>query len=139
MCGPGEHRVPLDPRRQRNRTVNFRAGPLGRVDDLRGALIEHRVIVGFHPNANDFVRRSGHAYQLLGLSAIQTSNWLVPLFREHPVGHFLKFGETEILKPLGHAVNARRQEIQGTDSIPRFSAVCVGKCTDSLTQSFAAQ
>ena len=57
-CGLREHRVPLDPRRQRNRPVHFRVGPLGRIDDLRRALIEHRVIVGLHPDANDFPRGS---------------------------------------------------------------------------------
>ena len=59
-CGLDKHGVALDPRRQRNRAMHFRVGPLGRVDDLRRALVQHRVVVGFHPNANHLVRMTGH-------------------------------------------------------------------------------
>ena len=51
-----EHGVALDPRRKWDRSVNDRIGPLGRVDDFRRTLVENRVIVRFHPDANDFLR-----------------------------------------------------------------------------------
>ena len=34
-----QHRVPLDSRRQRDGTVNFRSCPLGRIDDIRSTLV----------------------------------------------------------------------------------------------------
>jgi hypothetical protein len=55
---PGEHGIPLDPGGQGNRPVNFGVGPLGRIDDLGGTLVQDRVIVGFHPNPNYFPRGS---------------------------------------------------------------------------------
>lgn len=55
-----EHRVAFDPRRKGNRPVHDRVRALGRVDDLRRTLIEHGVIVGFHPDANDFLRVTSH-------------------------------------------------------------------------------
>ena len=61
----GQDRVPFDPRRQRNRSVHFRIGPLGRVHDLLCTLIQDRVIVGFHPDANDFTSGTSHQYNLL--------------------------------------------------------------------------
>jgi hypothetical protein len=84
--------------------VHFRAGPLGRIDDLRGALIEDRVIVGFHPNANDFVRRSGHGEVLESVL----------------VGLFPKNGETAILKSLSGGVNGRDFEILGASDPTYF-------------------
>ena len=53
-------RVALDARRQRDRSVNHRAGPLRRIHDLRRALIEHGVIVRLHPNPNDFTCLTRH-------------------------------------------------------------------------------
>ena len=36
----GQHRIALDPRRQRNRPMHFAIGPFGGIDDLRRALIQ---------------------------------------------------------------------------------------------------
>jgi len=58
--GTGLHRVPLDAGRQGNRTVNHGVCPLGRVYDIHRALIQYRMIVGFHANANYFVCLAGH-------------------------------------------------------------------------------
>src|SRR6056297_137908 len=41
---PAQHRELLDLVRQRNRTAHLRTRPLGRVDDLRGACVQHPVI-----------------------------------------------------------------------------------------------
>ena len=47
---------------KRNRPVHFRVGPLGRIDDFRRALVQHRVVVGLHPDANNFVRMTSHCF-----------------------------------------------------------------------------
>ena len=52
--------------------MHFRVGPLGRIDDLRRALIEDRVIVGLHANANDFLRLTRHG-QLSSNGRVQTA------------------------------------------------------------------
>jgi hypothetical protein len=36
--------------------VNNRVRPLGRIDNLRRTLVQHRMVVGFHPNPNYFFR-----------------------------------------------------------------------------------
>ena len=69
-CGLGQNRVPLDARGQRNRPVHFRVGPLGRVDDFRRTLIEDRVVVGFHPDANDFLRMTRHKLLLTATKVV---------------------------------------------------------------------
>src|SRR6218665_1847909 len=47
-----ENGVPFNPSRERDRSMNNRTGPLGRVNDVGSRLIEHSMIVGFHPNSN---------------------------------------------------------------------------------------
>jgi hypothetical protein len=56
-----KHRVSLNARRQRNRPVNLGIGPLGGINDLRRALVQHRMVVGLHPDANHFVRMPSHS------------------------------------------------------------------------------
>jgi hypothetical protein len=34
---------------------DLRVGSLGGIDDLLSALVQHRVIVSFHPNSDDFM------------------------------------------------------------------------------------
>ena len=51
----GQHRVPLDARWQRNRTMDFGVSSLGSVHDVQSTLIENPVIISLHPNPNDFV------------------------------------------------------------------------------------
>ena len=51
-----KHRVAFDSGRQWNGSMHDRIGPLSRIDDLRRALIEHRMIVRFHTDANYFLR-----------------------------------------------------------------------------------
>src|SRR5262245_13480412 len=41
----------LDPGRKRNRSPHFRAGTLGRVDDLLGRRIENAMVEGFEPDS----------------------------------------------------------------------------------------
>jgi hypothetical protein len=63
------------------------------------------VIVSFHPNANDFVRRSGHGYRLVLVACdpFRASDRQSDL----PDGLFPKNWETAILRDLPHAVNGR--------------------------------
>src|SRR5580692_9430938 len=56
----GQHRIALDARGERDWPMYFTVGPLRSVDDFRRTLIEDRVIVGFHPDANDFLRMTRH-------------------------------------------------------------------------------
>jgi hypothetical protein len=58
----GLHRVSLDARRQGNWTVNHGVRPLGRVDYIHRTLIQDRMIVGFHANANYFICLTGHGH-----------------------------------------------------------------------------
>ena len=60
MCGLDKHRIAFNPRRQGDRAVDDRAGPLGRIDDVRRTLVQHGVIVGLHPDADNLVSLSGH-------------------------------------------------------------------------------
>src|SRR5262245_42787399 len=46
----------LDPRGQRNRTDDIRAGPLGRLDDLGRRLIEQPVVVGLEADPDPLLR-----------------------------------------------------------------------------------
>jgi hypothetical protein len=55
-----KHRVSLDARGQRNGAVNFGIGSLSGIDDFRRALIQHRMVVGLHPDSNHFVRMPSH-------------------------------------------------------------------------------
>src|SRR5205085_2110138 len=50
-----QHRVARNLRRQRNGSRHLRAGALGRVDDLRGRLIEDAVVVRFQTDADLFI------------------------------------------------------------------------------------
>ena len=52
--------IAFNPRRQGNWSVDDGTRPLGRIHDLHRTLIQDRVIVCFHPDANDFVALSGH-------------------------------------------------------------------------------
>src|SRR5260221_2224586 len=54
-----QHRVARNLRRQRNGACHLRAGTLGRVDDLRGRLIEDAVVVRFQTDADLFIHH-GH-------------------------------------------------------------------------------
>src|SRR5690606_3862630 len=47
----------LDLVRQRDRPAHLRAGPLGRVDDLRGAGVEHAVVEGLQPDPDVLARK----------------------------------------------------------------------------------
>jgi len=58
--GAGQNRVFFNPRWQRNRSVDFTVGPFDRFHNILRTLIEDRVIVGFHTDANDFVRPGRH-------------------------------------------------------------------------------
>ena len=40
--------------------MHLRICPLGRIDDLRRALIEHGVVVGLHADADNFLGGTGH-------------------------------------------------------------------------------
>jgi hypothetical protein len=50
----------FDTRRERNRAPNDRAGAFSGFNDLKRALIERGVIVGFHTNSDDGVVGSRH-------------------------------------------------------------------------------
>ena len=58
--GPGKDGISLDPRWQWDRAMHLRICPLGRIDDLRRALIEHGVVVGLHADADNFLGGTGH-------------------------------------------------------------------------------
>jgi len=53
-------RVSLDSRWQRNRAMHFAMRSFDSVNDFLGALIEHRMIVRLHADADNFVRSSRH-------------------------------------------------------------------------------
>ncbi len=55
-----QDRVSLDSRRQRNWTVNLAVRSLDRIHDLLSTDVEHRVVVCFHTNSNDFACARGH-------------------------------------------------------------------------------
>jgi hypothetical protein len=55
----GKHGVTLNPRGQRDRTMHFGVRPLSSIHNLHRTLVQNRVIVRFHPNANNF-SSSGH-------------------------------------------------------------------------------
>jgi len=55
---PRKNRVPLDASRQRDRPMHERISTLGRVYYLGSTLVQHRVVVGLHPNSYDFLRSS---------------------------------------------------------------------------------
>ncbi len=40
--------------------MNNRTGPFGRVHNLRSTLVEYRMIVSFHADADDFTLLSSH-------------------------------------------------------------------------------
>jgi hypothetical protein len=56
----GQDRVPLHARRQGNWAMDDRAGPLGRIHDLRRALVQDGVIVCLHPDTYKFARLASH-------------------------------------------------------------------------------
>jgi len=56
-----QHRVTLNPGRERNGTMDDRARPLGRIDDLRRRLVEYGMIVGFHADADPFLFFPSHS------------------------------------------------------------------------------
>ena len=56
-----QHRVTLNPGWKRYRTMNDRAGPLGRIDNFRRRLIEYGMIVGFHADADAFLFFPSHS------------------------------------------------------------------------------
>ena len=56
-----QHRVTLNPGRERNGTMDDRARPLGRIDNFRRRLIEHGMIVGFHTDADAFLFFPSHS------------------------------------------------------------------------------
>jgi hypothetical protein len=41
--------------------VNFGVGPLRGIDDLRRALVQHRMVVSLHPDSNYFVCVPSHS------------------------------------------------------------------------------
>src|SRR5215510_7420715 len=55
----------LDPRGQRNRTDDIRAGPLGRLDDLGRRLIEQPVVVGLEADPDPLLRHRRYASMLV--------------------------------------------------------------------------
>ena len=55
-----QNRVTFNPCWQGDWPPNVRACALGRIDDFRRRLVEHRVIVSFHPDANTLLTHSGH-------------------------------------------------------------------------------
>lgn len=57
-----ENGIAFNAGRQRNGTMHFRMGPLRRIDDVESTLIQDRVIVSFHPNANNFFRHVADPY-----------------------------------------------------------------------------
>src|SRR5262249_30483248 len=56
-----QHRVTLDPGRERDRTMNDGTRALGRIDNFRRRLVEDRMVVGFHTNADPFLLFTGHS------------------------------------------------------------------------------
>ena len=61
----GQDRVSFDSCRQRNRSMHFRIGALSGVHDFLRALIENRMVISFHPDANDFTYGTGHQVYLI--------------------------------------------------------------------------
>ena len=73
MCGTAQHRVPLDAGRQRDRPVDDRPRCRWAVShDLVGGAVQHLVVVAFHPDADAFVGKAGHAAHLLTSTDIAT-------------------------------------------------------------------
>src|SRR5690606_12108022 len=62
-----QHVIALDARRQGNRALYYRAGALGRIDDLQCGLVDQLVIKRLEANA-DFLTGKGHALSCSNLS-----------------------------------------------------------------------
>ena len=56
--GAAEDRVPLDPRRDRDRPADACVGPLGVLDDLLRRRVQRPVVVRLHPNSNPLALHS---------------------------------------------------------------------------------
>jgi hypothetical protein len=51
-----QYGIPLNSSRQRNRPMHFGMGSLGRLNNLGRTLVENRMVVCFHSDADDFMR-----------------------------------------------------------------------------------
>src|SRR5262245_64790335 len=54
-----QHRVPFDPRRQRDRAVHFGPGSLRGVHDFQGGAVQRLVVVTFHADADALALHAG--------------------------------------------------------------------------------
>ncbi len=110
----GQDRVALDARRQGNRTVDDRTGPLGRIDDLRRALIQNGVIVRLHADADGFARMTCH-----GRPPVLRNPYLPSSFR--PIaGNFKSYrlGFRPSTSPGGNFSRNRGNAAAAADVIP---------------------
>lgn len=55
-----EDRITLNPRGKGDRSMHLGMGSLDRVDDLLGALVQNRMVVRFHSDANNFLGNTRH-------------------------------------------------------------------------------
>lgn len=83
-----QNSVPLNTRRQWNRPVNDRAGPLGGVDNVGRRLIEDGVVKGLHPDADTFAGSHGSISFALTLDAPRCYAFLFRRLERGNVGYY---------------------------------------------------
>ena len=115
-----QHRVPLNPRRQRNRPMHFAMRPLGRIDNFQGTLIQDRVVVRLHPNPNHLFRccHSADPFRLFqtGTAILQANPGQ---FRQNPLTSqkASSGGKPTSLGKAAEVVNGRKEAGPGKSEV----------------------